>query len=59
VKTAILGAGDGEIIKRMLNLLKIKGIFSELEIEGILSEANDTMQLMKEEFLDKYDREPP
>jgi uncharacterized radical SAM superfamily Fe-S cluster-containing enzyme len=59
VKAAIKGAGDAEIIRKILDLLKIKKIFSELEIEGILSEANDTMVLMKEHFLDKYDREHP
>jgi hypothetical protein len=59
VKAAILGAGDAEIVKRILNLLKIKGIFSELEIERILSEASDTMLLMKEHFFDKYDEKHP
>jgi hypothetical protein len=59
VKAAILGAGDAEIIRRILNLLKIKEIFSELEIEGIPSEANDIMLLMKEHALAKYGEEEP
>jgi hypothetical protein len=59
VKAAIRGAGDGEIIKRILNLLKIKGIFSDIEIEGIISEADDTMLLMKERLLEKHDKEHP
>jgi len=59
IKAAIFGATDRELIKRILNLLKIKNVFTENEIDGIVSEAADTVLLMQEAFFKEYNKQHP